>query len=81
MNAIENNGEQVWKIWEAGQRDPEYARMLEEIRILENKYEAVLGTLSTEQQDVICDFLSLCEAMSWRMLEFACDQLTKTPGV
>lgn len=70
----------VWKIWEAGQHDPKYAMMLAELGPLEKKYDAVLQTLSMEQQDVVCDFISQCEAMSWRMLEFACEQLTKTPG-
>ena len=72
--------QRAWEIWEMGQRDPEYASMLEEIRILENRYESVLRTLSMEQQDIVCDFVSQCEGMSWRMLEFACEQLTKTPG-
>ena len=70
----------VWKIWDAGQHDPQYARMLIENRILEERYESVLRTLTVEQQDAVCDFLMQCEAMSWRMLEFACEQMTKTPG-
>ena len=69
----------VWQIWEAGQTDPQYRAMLEENRNLERKYEAVLRTLPVEQQDILCDFISLCEAMSWRMLEFACEQM-KPPG-
>ena len=76
---MKQNKEIVWKVWEAGQRDPEYARMLEEIRILENKYEAVLRTLSTEQQGIICDFISQCENMSWRLLEIACEGYEKMP--
>ena len=77
---MEQSNKKAWEIWEAGQHDSQYAMMLEEIRILENRYEAVLQTLSMEQQDIICDFVSQCEAMSWRMLEFACEQLTNTPG-
>ena len=77
---MEQNNKLVWKIWEAGQRDPEYARMLTENRLLEKRYETVLQTLSMEQRDIICDFISQCEAMSMRMLQFACEQLTKTPG-
>lgn len=74
------NEELVWKIWEAGQHDPAYARMLSELTEMENQYNAVLRTLTVEQQDIICDFVSQCEEMSWRMLEFACEQLTKMPG-
>ena len=66
--------QRVWDIWEAGQHDPQYALMLEELCVLEKKYDAVLQTLPAHQQDVICDFVSQCEAMSWRMLEFACEQ-------
>lgn len=66
--------ERVWEIWEAGQHDPQYAQMLKEIYLLEKKYDAVLQTLSMEQQDIICDFVSKCEEMSWRMLEIACEK-------
>ena len=54
--------------------------MLVKIRTLEKKYNAVLQTLPADKQDIICDYLSLCEEMSWRMLEFACETLIKTPG-
>ena len=54
----------VWEIWEAGQKDHQYARMLSELDILEKKYDAVLQSLSVEHQDIICDFVSQCEAMS-----------------
>ena len=57
----------------------QYQAMLAEIRILEKKYDAVLQTLSGEHRDIICDYVSLCEEMSWRMLEFACEQM-KPPG-
>ena len=50
----------------------EYTDMLIQCAELEAKYEAVLQMLSTEQMDIICDFLMHCEAMSDRMLELAC---------
>ena len=80
MDATDNSRQHIWKIWEAGQKDPQYQAMLEEIRILEKKYEAVLQTLDADQQNIICDYVSLCEEMNWRMLEFACETLTKMPG-
>ena len=80
METSKSNRQQVWEIWEAGQYDPCYQSMLAENRILEKKYDAILQTLPAEQQDIICDFVSQCEAMSWRMLEFACEILTKMPG-
>ena len=80
METAKNNRQQVWEIWEAWQHDPCYQSMLAENRILEKKYDAILQTLSAEQQDIICDFVFQCEAMSWRMLEFACETLRKTPG-
>lgn len=52
--------------------DAEYSGMLRELRSLERKYEGVLQDLSTEQMDIVCDFLGQCETMSERMLELAC---------
>jgi hypothetical protein len=52
--------------------DAKYTDMLIQCAELEAKYEAVLQMLSTEQMDIICDFLMHCEAMSDRMLELAC---------
>ena len=40
--------------------------------MLERKYNDVLSELTTEQMDIICDFLTHCEAMSDRLLELAC---------
>ena len=69
----------VWEIWEAGQSDPQYRVMLGRIRILEKQYDAVLKALPEDQRETVCDYVSLCEEMSWRMLEIACKQ-NKTPG-
>ena len=79
MYRNENNDRHIWKIWKAGQSDPRYRAMLMEIRILEKKYDAVLRALPEKQQDIICDYVSLCEEMNWRMLEIACE-MNKTPG-
>ena len=49
-----------------------YRKMLAELRPLEKRYFEVLRTLPTDQQDIIYDFVSQCEEMSWRMLELAC---------
>ena len=75
----EVKGSKVWKIWKAGQSDPQYQEMLVQIRMIEKKYDAVLRTLPTDKQNIICDYVSLCEEMSWRMLEFACEE-NETPG-
>ena len=50
----------------------QYRRMLQENAMLERKYNDVLSELTTEQMDIICDFLTHCEAMSDRLLELAC---------
>lgn len=55
--------------------DDAYFEMLLRLRELEREYEAVLGTLTPEQQDVVCDFVSQCEAMNRRMLEIACTHM------
>ena len=52
--------------------DEEYSRMLRENRELERKHDEVLQTLPTEQRDAVCDFVTQCEEMSWRILELAC---------
>ncbi len=67
----------LWTIWDQGQSDPEYARMLVQLRTLESQYKTALEQLDFEQQEVIRGFVSQCEAMSWRMLEIACAQLGK----
>ena len=54
------------------QNDKLYKSMLQENAELERKYNAVLTEITTEQMDIICDFLMHCEAMSDRMLELAC---------
>ena len=52
--------------------DAKYIDMLKRCVELEANYESVIQSLSTEQMDIICDFLMHCEAMSDRMLELAC---------
>lgn len=55
--------------------DPAYNQMLGELRQLERKYEIVLQSLTREQMNDVCDFVSMCEEMSWRMLELACTHM------
>ena len=62
-------------LWDRVQTDPQYASMLLELRTLEAKYDTVLSKLSAKDQDAICDYVSLCEGMSWRALEFACQMM------
>lgn len=52
--------------------DAQYKDMLKTCVKLEAEYNRVLGEITTEQMDTICDFLMHCEAMSDRMLELAC---------
>ena len=62
----------MWQLWHEAQSDPEYAQMLVELRALEPEYEAVLKQLPAQQEDILRDYLSLCEAMSWRLFQIAC---------
>lgn len=55
--------------------DGRYNAMLQENAELERKFNAVLSELTTEQMDIICDFLTHCEAMSDHLLELACTYL------
>ena len=52
--------------------DGRYSQMLRRCVELEAKYDIVLNEVTTEQMDIICDFLTHCEAMSDRLLELAC---------
>ena len=63
---------QAWMIWEWTQSEPEYVKMLEEIRMLENEYEKALALLPEKQEETVRDFVAQCETMSWRMLQIAC---------
>ena len=60
--------------------DPQYRQMLFEMRAIERKYNDVLSGLSSEEQNAICDFVSQCEEMSWRMLELSCT-IKESPSV
>ena len=63
----------VWAVWEKGQTDPEYAKLYQQMFDLEAKFEEAVSQLEIPVQDVIFDYVMHCEAMSWRMLEFACE--------
>ena len=69
----------AWKIWELGQSEAEYRAMLINIRQLEREYERILQDLHAEQESVLRDYVSLCEEMSWRMLQIACATM-RLPG-
>lgn len=55
--------------------DDQYAAMLKDMRVLEQEYNNVLHTLTGQQQNAVCDYISLCEEMSWRKLELACTHM------
>lgn len=52
--------------------DDAYRTMLLKLRPLEKRYDQVLSSLSREEQNIICDFVSQCEEMNCRMMELAC---------
>jgi hypothetical protein len=60
--------------------DPKYRQMLLDMRAIEKRYNEVLATLARDDQNAICDFVSQCEEMSWRMLELACT-IKESPSV
>lgn len=64
----------AWAVWKKGQSDPEYARLYQQMYALEDQFEEVVSQLDDTVQDVIRDYVMHCEAMSWRMLEFACEE-------
>ena len=65
----------VWEIWQAGQCDPAYKELFQQMYPLEERFEAVMASQDDDIQDAVYDYVMHCEAMSWRMLEFACEYL------
>lgn len=53
-------------------QDPQYKELLRQMEEMERKYYGVLRTLSSEEQNAVCDFVSQCEEISWYMLGLAC---------
>ena len=66
--------QRAWKVWQAGQKDPQYAELYRQMYALERRFEETMLRLDYEARDVVMDYVMHCEAMSWRMLEFACEQ-------
>ena len=64
----------AWAVWREGQSDPEYTKLYQQMYALEAKFEEVVSQLDIPVQDVIWDYVMHCEDMSWRMLEFACEE-------
>ena len=64
----------AWAVWTKGQSDPQYARLYQQMFALEARFEEVVSRLETSDLDVIWDYVMHCEDMSWRMLEFACEE-------
>ena len=52
--------------------DAKYSRMLRKCRKVEKQFDEVVRKLSYEEQDVVWDFVMLCETMSRHVLELAC---------
>ena len=67
----------VWEIWQAGQRDPAYQQLFQQMYPLEERFEAVMASQDDDVRDAVYDYVMHCEAMSWRMLEFACEKLQR----
>lgn len=70
----------VYMLWDRIQEDPQFKAMLSFLKKLEPQYEAVLSKLSPDEQDLICDYVSAHEVMSWRALEYACENMNYTEG-
>ena len=71
----ENQRQRLQTLWDIAQNDRAYKDMLYQMRDLERHYEDVIEKMEDGDRDTICDFVSLCEAMSWRVLEIAAQQM------
>ena len=65
----------TWVIWQKCQSDPEYALLFQQMYNLEARFETVMAQMPDAARGVIRDYVMHCEAMSWRILEFACEEL------
>lgn len=64
-----------WEIWDSAQHDLQYSLLLQQLRVLDREYEKALLLLPDEQKETVCEYVALCEAMSERMLEIACERM------
>lgn len=64
-----------WKIWDEAQEDPQYRLLFLRLQKLDRDYEQALLALNDAQRETVCDYVALCEAMSERMLEIACEKI------
>ena len=67
--------ERLYTLWDVAQADAQYKEMLLDMRELEKRYEEVYAKLSCEDRDTLSDYVSLCEGMSWRILEIASQKM------
>ncbi len=57
--------------------DPAYRQMLQMCRILEKQFLTVLKNLSAEDNDLVWDYVMLCDDMSQRKLKLTIEQFMK----
>ncbi len=55
--------------------DKVYRNMLTELTDLEKRYDKVLSSLSAEDMDTVCDFISLLQEIDDREIEIACQRM------
>jgi len=75
----EKQRERFFAIQALVKADPAYCAMLHQLREVEHAYDIVLGKLSAEDMNTVCDFVSLCEGINERMLAFACQKMVFSP--
>ena len=47
----------VWEIWQAGQHDPAYQQLFQQMYSLEERFEAVMGSQADDIQDAVYDYV------------------------
>ena len=67
--------EKYWKIWDMAQTDPMYRMLYLQLKKLDPEFDRIMMTLPYGDRDMVSDFVSLCEEMSSRMLEVACENM------
>ncbi len=62
-------------------KDPKYRRMLKKCVAMEREFEDFTSDLTDKQQDLVWGFVMLCEDMSIRKLQIACEHMEFAPRI
>ena len=60
------------------QKDPLYMKMFGQYQKLEARFRSIEGDIPPEYRDIIWDYFGICDDMTRRITELACEYITLT---